>query len=136
VKADGKTWLFTVAGQHDRSGGGVRVAVVALPPVPQAQSDELLAAIAILWPGDTVGVHTHPGPEAWYVLAGEQCLETAVGVSRARAGQTMVAPAATPMKLVITGSSLRRAFFIVLHDAAQPWISDATWQPQGRCNPH
>jgi len=104
-----------------------------LPPVPQAQSYELLAAIAILWPGANVDVHTHPGPEAWYVLAGEQCLETAVGVSRASAGQTMVALAATPMKLVITGSSLRRAFFIVLHDAAQPWISDAAWQPQGLC---
>src|SRR2546422_4227583 len=66
VKADGKTWLFTVAGQHAAaSGGGVRVAAVGLPPVPQAQSYELLAALAILQPGDDVGVHTHPGPEAW-----------------------------------------------------------------------
>src|SRR2546422_6611313 len=101
---------------------------------PQAQSYELLAALAILQPGDDVGVHTHPGPEAWYVLAGEQCLETAVGLSRAHTGQTMVAPAATPMKLVITGSSLRRAFFIVLHDAAQPWMGESTWQHKGRCN--
>jgi len=134
VKADGKTWLFTVAGRHGPSGGGVRMAAVDSPAVPQAQSYELLAAIAILWPGDNLDVHTHPAPEAWYVLAGEQCLETAVGVSRAGAGQMTAAPAATPMKLVITGSSLRRAFFIVPHDAAQPWIGESTWQPQGRCN--
>src|SRR5256712_3748306 len=128
VKAYGKTWLFTVAGQHAAaSGGGVRVAAVDLPPVPQAQSYELLAALAILQPGDDVGVHTHPGPEAWYVLAGEQCLETAVGLSRAHTGQTMVAPAATPMKLVITGSSLRRAVFLVLHDAGPPRMGGATW---------
>jgi len=108
--------------------------VVKADGKPQAQSYELLAALAILQPGDDVGVHTHPGPEAWYVLAGEQCLETAVGLSRAHTGQTMVAPAATPMKLVITGSSLRRAFFIVLHDAAQPWMGESTWQHKGRCN--
>src|SRR2546427_6529094 len=122
VKADGKTWLFTVAGQHAAaSSGGVRVAAVDLPPVPQAQSYELLAALAILQPGDDVGVHTHPGPEAWHVLAGEQCLETAVGLSRAHTGQTMVAPAASPIKLVITGSSLRRAVFIVVPVRGPPW---------------
>src|SRR2546427_13199340 len=131
VKPDGKSWLFRVAGQHAAaSGGGVRVAAVDLPPVPQAQSYELLAALAILQPGDDVGVHTHPGPEAWYVLAGEQCLETAVGLSRPHTGQTMVAPAATPMKLVITGSSLRRAFLLVVHDAAPPWKGEAPWQNQ------
>lgn len=133
VNAEHKAWLFTIADRHGRSSGGARVAEVDLPPVPVGQTYEFLVALAILWPGADVGVHIHSGPEAWYVLAGEQCLETAARVYRARAGQTMVAPAATPMKLVITGSSLRRAFFIVLHDAAEPWISDSDWQPKGKC---
>ena len=30
-------------------------------------------------PGDNSRVHTHPGPEGWFVLAGEQCLETPSG---------------------------------------------------------
>jgi DNA-binding transcriptional LysR family regulator len=33
----------------------------------------------------------------------------------------MVAPPATPMRLTNSGSSVRRAFFIVIHDANQAW---------------
>jgi hypothetical protein len=34
-----------------------------------------------------VDAHTHPGPEGWYVLAGEQCLETPAGANKAVAGR-------------------------------------------------
>jgi len=35
--------------------------------------------------------HRHPGPEAWFVIAGGQCLETPKGVMTAQAGQAMLA---------------------------------------------
>src|SRR3989449_5792257 len=47
VKADGKTWLFTVAGHHGRSRGGVRVAEGTLPAVPQGPSYRILAGIRV-----------------------------------------------------------------------------------------
>jgi hypothetical protein len=40
-------------------------------------------------PADSSRVHTHPGPEARYVLAGEQCLEMQAGATTGRVGGTM-----------------------------------------------
>src|SRR5688572_6001006 len=64
---------------------------------------------AVMRPGDSSRVHTHPGPEGWYVLAGEQCLET--------------------------GATLRRAFALVIHDSAQPRGIPSDWKPTGACSP-
>jgi len=77
--------------------------------------------------------HTHPGPEIFYVLTGEQCLETPNGAQRARAGEGMVAPANTPMALNIMGSSKRDAFFVVVHDSSKPGGAPSNWQPKGAC---
>ena len=79
-------------------------------------------------------VHIHPGPEIFYLLTGEQCLETPGGTTRARAGGGMVAPANTPMQLNITGSSKRDAFFVVIHDATKPRMTPSDWKPTGACN--
>jgi hypothetical protein len=44
----------------------------------------------------------------------------------------MVAPPATPMSLTNSGKSIRRALFIVIHDANQPWsILTEEWKPTG-----
>jgi len=50
-------------------------------------------------------IHTHPGPEVFYLLTGQQCLETPTGATKARAGEGMTAPANTPMQLNIVGQS-------------------------------
>jgi quercetin dioxygenase-like cupin family protein len=79
-------------------------------------------------------VHTHPGPEGWYVLAGEQCLETPAGANRARAGGTATVLSNIPMELNVTGKTLRRAFALVIHDAAQPRGTPSDWKPSGACS--
>jgi quercetin dioxygenase-like cupin family protein len=58
---------------------------------------------------------THSGPEAWYLLAGKQCVETLDGSKGAKAGEGMFEPADTPMRLTILGRDTRDAFFIVVH---------------------
>jgi len=75
----------------------------------------------------------HPGPEIFYLLTGEQCLETPNGALRARAGEGMVAPANTPMQLNIMGSSKRDAFFAVVHDSTKPRATLSDWRPKGTC---
>jgi quercetin dioxygenase-like cupin family protein len=76
--------------------------------------------------------HTHPGPEAWYVLAGSQCLELANGRTiRARSGQAAIAPADTPMKL--TFFEQRDALLMVVSDADRPWSSPSAWKPNNLC---
>jgi quercetin dioxygenase-like cupin family protein len=65
---------------------------------------------AIFSPGMTAPEHTHSGPEAWYTLSGEACLETSDGrVQIGRAGGSAVI---VPMGLsthLTTGKEQRRA---------------------------
>lgn len=85
-------------------------------------------------PGDNSRVHTHPGPEGWYVLAGEQCLETPEGALRARAGGRMTVRGNIPMELNVTGKKLRRAFALVIHDSTQARGTPSDWKPSGACS--
>jgi hypothetical protein len=68
------------------------------------------------------------------VTAGEQCLETPAGANRARAGGTMTVPSNTPMELNVNGTALRRAFAVVIHDAAQERGIPSDWKPSGACS--
>jgi len=78
-------------------------------------------------------IHTHPAPEVFYILTGQQCLETPTGATKARAGEGMTAPANTPMQLNIMGQSKRDAFFIIIHNAAKPRVNVSNWQPRSLC---
>ena len=98
-----------------------------------AESYSVVLSYAVMRPGDTSRVHTHPGPEAWYVLAGVQCLVTPARAIRARAGETMTVEPNIPMELVVTGTVVRRAFALVIHDATLPRGIPSTWKPSGAC---
>ena len=80
-------------------------------------------------------VHRHSGPEAWYTVSGETCLETPQGHMVGRAGGSyVVVPSGPPMELTATGSATRQALVLILHDSAQPSTSPATdWTPKGLC---
>jgi quercetin dioxygenase-like cupin family protein len=134
VEEDGRVWLSEfgprLAGHHE----GEAIAVVGPLLLPPAQSYTAVLSYAVMRPGDNSRVHTHPGPEAWYVLAGAQCLETPTGVHRARAGETMTVRSDTPMELNVTGKTLRRAFALVIHDSTQSRGTPSGWKPLGGCS--
>ena len=98
---------------------------------PQQRATPRCSRYAVMRPGDNSRVHTHPGPEGWKVLAGEQCLETPAGATRGRAGGTMTVEGNTPMELNITGTTIRRAFALVIHDSAQREASPLTGNRRG-----
>jgi mannose-6-phosphate isomerase-like protein (cupin superfamily) len=135
----GKVWLITLGTKGNRSQGATFVAEIGpVPAVPPAASYVLDVNEADFGPDVKAAVaravHTHPGPEIFYLLTGEQCLETPNGTTRARAGDGMVAPANTPMQLNIMGSSKRDAFFIIVHDSTKPRVTPSDWQPKGTCD--
>ena len=134
VEEDGRVWLSEFGARNAMPRGGESIAVVGPLQLPAAQSYAAVLSYAVMRPGDSSRVHTHPGPEGWYVLAGEQCLETPAGASRARAGETMTAPANTPMELNVGGKALRRAFALVIHDSTQQRGAPSDWKPSGACN--
>jgi quercetin dioxygenase-like cupin family protein len=88
---------------------------------------------AVLRPDDRSIVHVHPGPEGWYMISGEQCLETPAGATRAKAGGTATAPPNVPMELTITGTAVRKSLVLVIHDPSQPAGRPSDWKPKGLC---
>jgi quercetin dioxygenase-like cupin family protein len=133
VEEDGKVWLNEIASVAPRTQAGALVARVGPLLLPPAPTYTAIYSYAVMAPGQRSRVHTHSGPEGWYVLAGEQCLETSVGVFRGGTGETVIVPGNVPMELYITGSALRRALVVVVHDSRQPRGTPSSWTPPGAC---
>jgi quercetin dioxygenase-like cupin family protein len=134
VEEDGRVWLSEFGPRHTAPRGGRAIAVVGPLQLPAAKSYSAVLSYAVMRPGDKSRVHTHPGPEGWYVLAGEQCLETPAGAARGRVGGTMTVRPDVPMELHVTGTTLRRAFALVIHDSAQQRGIPSDWKPSGACS--
>jgi quercetin dioxygenase-like cupin family protein len=135
VEEDGRAWLSEFGARDITPRGGEAVAIIGPLQLPVAKSYSAVLSYAVMRPGDSSRVHTHPGPEGWYVLAGEQCLETPAGANRAGAGQTATVPPGVPMELNVTGTKLRRAFALVIHDSTQARGVPSGWTPAGKCGP-
>jgi quercetin dioxygenase-like cupin family protein len=133
VEEDGRVWLNEIASVASRTQAGALVARVGPLLLPPAPTYTAIYSYAVMAPGQRSRVHTHSGPEGWYVLAGEQCLETSVGVFRGRTGETVIVPGNVPMELYITGTALRRALVVVVHDSRQPRGTPSSWIPPGAC---
>jgi quercetin dioxygenase-like cupin family protein len=134
VEEEGRAWLSEFGPRNAAPRGGEAIAVIGPMQLPAATSYAAVLSYAVMRPGDSSRVHTHPGPEGWYVLAGEQCLETPAGANKARAGGTMAVPPNVPMELNVTGTTVRRAFALVIHDSSQQRGILSDWKPSGACS--
>jgi len=134
VEEEGRVWLSEFGPRNIAPRGGKAIAVIGPMQLSSAKSYSAVLSYAVMRPGDNSRVHTHPGPEGWYVLAGEQCLETPAGASRARAGGTMAVAPNIPMELNVTGVAIRRAFALVIHDSTQDRGIPSAWTPSGACS--
>ena len=135
VRVAGRIWLSSIGGRNDTTTRGRHVASIGPLPMPQARVYRVELYHVIMPARSHTRVHVHPGPEAWYVLEGQQCLDTPAGVVTARAGEGSVAPpGGTPMQLTNNGAGPRRALFIVVHDSSQAWSTPSDWRPSGKCD--
>jgi quercetin dioxygenase-like cupin family protein len=119
-EAHGTWWLLTIEATVDDHHGGRHVTQVKLPPLPPAPKYSMLAMSAYIESGLTSRVHHHSGVEAFYVVDGEQCLETPTRAFKMLKGGTLAVPAGVTMRLVATGSTPRRALAVIVYDSAQP----------------
>ena len=124
----GKAWLFTLGPPGGSSPGGSKVAEIG--PVPSFTAPEYL--LRINRAGGTLGaktpVHTHPGSETFYVLAGELTQQTPEGVNHVSADQSMLGhPPNTPMQVSSSGTSGLSALVMFVNDATKPFSSPATF---------
>jgi quercetin dioxygenase-like cupin family protein len=127
AEAAGKVWLFTLGPSGGASHGGAMVVEVGpILPVP-APKYMLRINEASGPPGSTSPVHSHPGSEAVYVLAGEETFRTPHGVKRIAAGTAEASHHAnTPMQAASSGSVDLHALVMFVVDATRPFSSPAT----------
>jgi quercetin dioxygenase-like cupin family protein len=135
VESLGKVWVLSIEEPNWRAAAGKRVAEIGPLPVTAGANYSAQYMEAVFTPGMTAPAHTHAGPEAWYTLAGETCLETPRGAQIGRAGgQHVIVPGGLPMHLTATGKEQRRSLVLILHDASKPpttMVHD--WAPKGLC---
>jgi hypothetical protein len=122
----GKVWLFTLGPKGGSTRGGTKV--VEIGPVPPISASEYLLRINRAGgpPGAKTSVHTHPGSEAFYVLAGRVGQKTPHGVSYADAGQSMNGHGADmPMEVFSSGTTDLDQLVVFVVDAARSFSSPA-----------
>jgi len=127
AESDGKVWLFTLGAAGAASGGGTRVAEVG--PITRVAAKQYLLRIneASGPPGSITPVHSHPGSEAFFVLAGEQSIRGHDGAIVVKAGQPQAGHGADmAMQVSSTGSSSLHALVMFVVDAGRPFSSPAS----------
>lgn len=128
AESAGRIWLFTLGPAGGSSPGAARVAEVG--PIPRVTAPQYLLRIneASGPPGSITPVHTHPGSEAFHVLAGEQSIRGAHGVMRVRVGQSEAGHGADmPMQVSSSGSTDLLALVMFVVDATRPFSSPAVF---------
>jgi quercetin dioxygenase-like cupin family protein len=129
AEAHGSVWLMTVESRTDQHRGGQHVAAVGPLALPPAGSYTMRVHSTLLEPGATTPVHTHSGPEVFYIVSGEQCLEMKGEGWHLKTGETRTMPADVIHRGRVFGSTARRALGLVLHDAARPGSSNLNDPP-------
>ena len=125
----GKAWLFTLGPKGGATDGGTKVAEVG--PLPPITAKEYLLRVNHGYgpPGAKTKVHSHPGSEAFYVVAGRLGQRTPKGVNHVEAGHTMNGnPADLPMEVFNSGTTELTALIMFVVDATRPFSTPATFE--------
>jgi hypothetical protein len=135
VEAFGHVWLLAIGARERRFARGREVATIGPLPIDSGVSYKALYMEASMRPGMKSGIHRHSGPEAWYTMSGETCLETPSGTQVGRADNPpVIVPGGPPMELTATGTTLRTSLVLILHDASRPpTTAETEWKPRGLC---
>ena len=126
AESGGKAWLFTLGPSGGSTAGGTKVAEVG--PIAQVTATEYLLRIneGSGPPGSITAPHTHPGSEAFYVVAGETSSHTPHGVKRVGMGQSAPGHGAdTPMQVSSSGATDLHSLVMFVVDASKPFSSPA-----------
>jgi len=126
VQAAGKVWLLTLGPKGGATAGATVVAEVG--PLPKVEASQYLLRIneASGPPGSVTPVHTHPGSETFYVLAGETSSRSPHGLLRVTAGSAETGLGAdVPMQVSSSGKVDLHSLVMFVVDANKPFSSPA-----------
>lgn len=126
VEAAGRVWVLTLGAMGASTPGGIKLAEIG--PVPSVEANEYLLRVneGTGPPGSETPVHSHPGSEAFYVVAGELGQRTPQGVVRLEAGQGLNGhEPGVAMQVFNSGTTPLTALIMFVVDASRPFSTPA-----------
>lgn len=132
ARAHSRTWLYVLGGPDlTVEGAGRRRATIGPLSVPEGPVTAHFSE-AVFPPGMQTRVHSHPGPEAFYVVEGEQCMETPSDTARIPAGGTYIVAGGPHLQAAPHG---RRNLVLILSPTDAPFVVPGGdgWSPTGFC---
>lgn len=118
----GKIWVVTLGPKDASTPGGSKVAEIG--PVPAITAPEYLLRLNYGSgpPGAETPMHSHPGSEAFYVVAGRLGQRTPHGIDYVEAGHAMNGhPAGMAMQVFNAGKTDLTALIMFVVDASKPF---------------
>lgn len=131
TQAHGRAWLYVLGGPAETVATGIERAVIGPLHLPARETTAHFSE-AIFPPGMRTRVHSHPGPEAFYVVAGEQCMETPTDRQIVPAGGTYVVEKGPHVQAAPKGR--RNLLLILAPKGTAAVIPGGAWQPSGFCD--
>ncbi len=129
TEGHGAVWLMTVEDKKKTHHGGRHIEWIGPLNLPAAESYTMNVRSTLLKQGASTPVHSHSGPEVFYIVLGEQCLETQKVGHRLSAGKFLILPSDQVHRGRVQSANMRGALTLVLHDAARPASSDLSNPP-------
>lgn len=132
TQSHGRHWAHVIAPTEVRMTGGRRAAVVGPMAMDAGKTVRARFLESFFPPGMRTSVHSHPGPEGFYVIDGVQCMETPEGKQKLEAGDTLIVPARqTHFQAAPKG---RRNIAVVFYPPGEPWMKmEQGWAPSRYC---
>lgn len=131
AQAHSRVWLYVLGEANEHIIGGTKRASIGPLRRPAGPARAHFAE-AVFPPGMRTRVHSHPGPEAFYVVEGEQCMESPTDRKRIEAGGTYVVESGLHLQAAPRG---RRNLVLILAPNDRPVIvPGGDWQPTDYCD--
>jgi quercetin dioxygenase-like cupin family protein len=130
TEAHGKLWLHVIGAKDITIKNGTHSSTMGPLIAPTTGRARILES----WfpPGMITRAHSHPGTEVFYVVEGEQCVETPQGGKLIPAGNHYVVEQGPHLQAAPQG---RRSLVLLLLPKDIPWMAlEQEWKPTGFCS--
>ncbi|AQR72994.1 cupin domain-containing protein [Sphingomonas sp. LM7] len=132
VHAHGRVWLYVVGRREEDIRSGELWGVVGPLKVPGKGPVTVRFMESLFPPGMRTRVHAHSGPEAFFVVDGEQCVETPRDKHRIPARQSYIVERGAHLQAAPGG---RRSLVAIVAPKGEPWMTlGQDWVPTGFCS--
>jgi mannose-6-phosphate isomerase-like protein (cupin superfamily) len=131
VTAHDRIWLYVLSESAAKLPYGNHKATMGPLDLPAGRPTTIRFLESVFPPGMQTRVHSHPGIEAFYVVEGEQCMETPSERVKIPAGKTYVVSGGPHVQTAPKG---RRNLVLLAVPDNEPWMTlESGWKPTEFC---